>query len=84
MAILVPRYFFHFTDGRRTFTDAAGVDLPGVAAMRQHAAEQIRELRRAMSEPKRQNWSSWKIIAADGFGNSVYEIGFDQAPPGRT
>jgi len=80
----MPRYFFHFTDGRRTFTDAAGVELPGIAAMRQHAVAQIRELRAAMSEPKLQNWSSWKIIADDGTGDSVYEIGFDQAPPSRT
>ena len=28
----MPRYFFHFTNGRQTFTDSTGVELPGVAA----------------------------------------------------
>ena len=73
----MPRYFFHFTDGCRTFTDATGVELPGIGAMRQHAAKQVRELRAAMLEPKLRNWSSCKIIASDGTGNSVYEIGLD-------
>ena len=80
----MPRYFFHFTDGRQQFTDSTGVELPGIAAMQQHAAEKIRELREAMPGVKLQNWSNWKIIAADGVGNTLYEIGFDPTPPSRT
>jgi hypothetical protein len=26
----MPRYFFHFSDGKHTFTDAAGVELNGI------------------------------------------------------
>ncbi|HXZ21272.1 MAG TPA: hypothetical protein VEH78_00740 [Pseudolabrys sp.] len=73
----MPRYFFHFTDGRRKFTDSTGVELPGTAAVRQHAVEQIRELRGAMSEVKLQKWLGWKIIADDSAGNTVFEIDFD-------
>ncbi|MGA8934126.1 MAG: hypothetical protein WB522_07650 [Pseudolabrys sp.] len=76
----MPRYFFHFTDGRRTFTDVAGVELSGVAAMRQYAAEEIRRLRSAMPDVKVQNWLDWKIIAVDSVGNTVYEVGFDFTP----
>jgi hypothetical protein len=80
----MPRYFFHFTDDHQQFTDSTGVELPGIAGMRQHAAEKIRELREAMPGVKLQNWSNWKIIAADGVGNTLYEIGFDSTPLSRT
>ena len=48
--------------------------------MRQHATEQIRQLRSVTpGGVKLQNWLGWKIIAADNVGNTVYEIGFDFA-----
>jgi hypothetical protein len=77
----MPRYFFHFTNGRQTFTDSAGVELPGVAAARQHATQQIHQLRKVMPGVKVQNWLGWKIVAVDKVGNTVYEIGFEFAPP---
>ena len=71
------RYFFHFTDGFRRFTDGTGTELQGVAAVRQHAANQVRELRDAMmSEMSIQDWSDWKVIAVDSAGKTVFEIGF--------
>ena len=73
----MPHYFFHFTDGHRQFTDSAGVDLAGIAAAQQHAADKIRGLRDAMPGVKLQNWLGWKIIAVDSVGNTVYEVGFD-------
>jgi Domain of unknown function (DUF6894) len=76
----MPRYFFHFTNGRQKFTDSAGVELPGIGATRQHAAQKIRELRDVMPGVKLQNWLDWKIIAVDSIGNTVHEIGFDFAP----
>ena len=79
----MPRYFFHLTDGCRTYADAAGVELPDISATRQYATEQTRQLRRVMSEPMLQAWSCWKVIAADSIGNTVYEIGFDHTPPSR-
>jgi hypothetical protein len=73
----MPRYFFHFTDGRQKFTDTTGVVLPSIGAMRQHAAQQIHELCGVMPAETLQNWLGWKIIAVDSVGNTVYEIGFD-------
>ena len=80
----MPRYFFHFTDGRQQFSDSTGVELPGIPAMRQHATEKIRELREAMPGVKLQNWRDWKIIATDGVGNTLFEIGFDPTSLGQT
>jgi hypothetical protein len=75
------RYFFHCTDGFRRFTDGTGTELQGVAAVRQHAANQVRELRDAMmSEMSIQDWSDWKVIAVDSAGKTVFEIGFDLKP----
>jgi hypothetical protein len=73
----MPRYFFHFTDGRQQFTDSTGVELPSIEAMRQHAMQQIRELRDAIPSVKLQNWSHWKIVVVDNVGNTAYKIGFD-------
>ena len=77
----MPRYFFHFTNGRQTFTDSTGVELAGVAAARQHATQQIHQLRNVMPGVKLQNWLGWKIVAIDKVGNTVYEVGFDFAAP---
>jgi len=44
----VPRYFFHFSDGTRQFTDGAGQELSGLAAVRAHATKQVREIKAAM------------------------------------
>ncbi len=77
----MPRYFFHFTNDRQKFTDSAGVELPGIAAARQHATQQIHQLRAVMPGVKVQNWLGWKIVAVDNVGNTVYEVGFDFAPP---
>ena len=76
----MPRYFFHFTNGRM-FTDLTGVELPGVAAARQHATQQIHQLCNVMPGVKLQNWLGWKIVAVDKVGNTVYEVDFDFAAP---
>jgi len=71
----MPRYFFHLTDGTIELTDSTGVELPGIASMRQHATEQIRKLSDAVPKHKIAIWSKWKIIAVDSTGNKVFEIG---------
>jgi hypothetical protein len=73
----MPRYFFHFSDGKHTFTDAAGVELNGIAAARAYATAQIRELRGAKSERALQNWAPWKMIVIDAKGKTIVEVGFD-------
>lgn len=71
----MPRYFFHLTDGTIEFTNSTGIELPGIASMRQHATEQIRKLSDAIPKHTIAIWSKWKIIAVDSAGNKVVEIG---------
>lgn len=76
----MPRYFFHFSDGKRQFTDTAGIELSGLAAARAHAMVQVRDLRAALCEPRIQEWAGWKMIVVDANGKVVSEIGFDLKP----
>jgi hypothetical protein len=73
----MPRYFFHFSDGNRTFTDSIGIELTGIAAARAQATAQIREIRGALSERNLQDWSGWKMTVVDAAGKTVFEVGFD-------
>jgi len=76
----MPRYFFHFSDGKRTFTDSIGVELTSIAAARTQAGQQIREMRDGMSEQGISDWSIWKMTVVDLGGKTVFEIGFDLKP----
>jgi hypothetical protein len=73
---VVPRYFFHFSDGKRRFSDATGHVLPGIAAARIHAVKQVRELKAAMCDPGIQDLSGWTMTVADADDNIVFETGF--------
>jgi hypothetical protein len=73
----LPRYFFHFSDGKRRFSDTVGQELRGLAAARQHAVQQVRELKLAMCDPHIQDLSGWSMTVADARGGTVFEIGFD-------
>jgi hypothetical protein len=46
----MPRFFFHFTDGKRTYTDAIGVELNGIAEARKNLIWQLRELKGALCD----------------------------------
>ena len=78
----MPRYFFHFSDGKRRFTDATGHDLGGIAAARAHAIRQVRDLKAAMSDPHIQDMSGWTMTVLDASDTTVFEIGFDLKPRG--
>jgi hypothetical protein len=77
----VPRYFFHFSDGKRQFTDASGHELSGIAAARTHATKQVRELKAAMCEPEIQDVSGWSMTVVDADGKTVFKASFDLKPP---
>ena len=79
----MPRFYFHFSDGKRTFSDDIGQELGGLAAARQHAVRQVRELKAAMCDPHIQDLSGWTMTVADRQGRNVFEIGFDLRPPRR-
>jgi|APFre7841882630_1041343.scaffolds.fasta_scaffold790214_1 hypothetical protein len=76
----MPRYFFHFNGGKRTFTDDTGTELAGLGDARKHAIRQARELKGAISEQTIQSCAGWKVITADANGKIVLEIGFDLTP----
>jgi Domain of unknown function (DUF6894) len=78
--VTVPRYYFHFSDGKRRFVDAEGDELHGIAAVRAHAIRQVRELTAAICQPQIQDLSGWTMIVADAAGRTVFEIGFDLRP----
>ena len=76
----MPRYFFHFCDGKRQFTDGSGVALSGMAASRAHATKQVRELKMAMCDTTIQDLSGWSMTVHDAKGATVFAIGFDLQP----
>jgi hypothetical protein len=76
----VPRYFFHFSDGKRQFSDSSGRELSGIRAARAHATEHVRELKAAMCDPHIQDLSGWSMTVVDGAGRTVFVLGFDLKP----
>lgn len=76
----MPRFFFHFTDGSRQFSDDSGIDLAGLGAARAHATEQVRELKAAMCDPYIQDLSGWSMSVADAQERVVFVLGFDLKP----
>jgi uncharacterized protein DUF6894 len=74
---MVPRYYFHFSDGKRRFSDAEGVTLSGMGAARAYAINQVRDLKAAMCDPGIQDLSGWSMIVVDADEHVVFETGFD-------
>jgi hypothetical protein len=77
----VPRYFFHFSDGKRQFTDTSGQELNGIAAARAYATKHARELKAAICEPHIQDLSGWTMTVVDASGKIVFNVSFDFKPP---
>ena len=78
--VVMPRYYFHFSDGERIFTDAIGLELVGFADVRKRVITQVRDLKISQSEHRIQDWSGWKMIVIDAKGKTVVEVGFDRSP----
>ncbi|MBI3703271.1 MAG: hypothetical protein HY244_05305 [Rhizobiales bacterium] len=76
----MPRFYFHFSDGKRRFSDSTGIELSGMVAVRTQASKQVRELKAAMCHPGIQDLSGWSMIVVNANGKSVLEIGFDSMP----
>ena len=77
----MPRYYFHFSDGKRQFSDNAGLELRGMAEARKTAARQVRELKLAVCHPNVQDLSAWSMTVLDAKKIPVFKIGFDTRPP---
>ena len=76
----VPRFYFHFSDGKRQFSDSVGFELNGMAAARAQAVKQVRELKAAMCNPHIQDLSGWSMTVVGANGKTVLEIDFDGKP----
>lgn len=76
----MPRYFFHFSDGTRQFTDGSGHDLAGLRAARAHAVKDIREIKAALCARRIQDLSAWSMTVAEAAGTPVFTLGFDLKP----
>ena len=80
----MPRYFFHFSDGKRQFSDGAGRELSGMRAARVHATMHVRELKAAMCDSTIQDLSGWTMTVVDATGRTVCVLGFDLKPQPET
>lgn len=76
----MPRYYFHFSDGARQFSDDTGTELAGLSAARAHATQQVRDLKAAMCDQVIQDLSAWSMSVADARGRIVFVLGFDLKP----
>jgi len=76
----MPRYFFHFSDGKSTFTDDIGTDLAGLGNAKKLAISQMRDWKSKQSAGEIREWSNWKMIVVDANGKIVLEVGFDLTP----
>jgi hypothetical protein len=76
----MPRFFFHLTDGERTFTDANGVELESLAAARRHLITHTRELRGTLSDNGIHDWSKWAVTVSNERNETVQKMGFSLIP----
>ncbi len=74
------RFFFHFSDGKRQFTDNTGVELNGIAAARARATTDVRDLKTAMCDPYIQDLSGWTMTVTDAQGNVIFDLDFNRTP----
>ena len=79
----MPRYFFHFSDGKRRFSDSTGTELSGLSAARKHATEHIRDLKAAMCDPFIQDLSAWSMTVEDAKGKLIFDMRFDLRTPAK-
>jgi hypothetical protein len=62
----MPRYFFHVTNGVRSFDDREGEILPGVAAAEAKAAQIAREL-----AADREAYCNYRVVVTDDTGSEI-------------
>jgi hypothetical protein len=67
----------HVSDGKCRFSDSAGSDHVGMAAARQHAIQQVRDLKAAMYAPAVQDLSGWSMTVVDVGARTVLELDFN-------
>jgi hypothetical protein len=79
----MPRYYFHFSHGKRTFTDSDGVELAGIASARTHATNQIRNMMATMPGGRLHDWSGWTMMVSDAKEEVFFVVSFELTPRTR-
>src|SRR4029078_11144682 len=69
----MPRYYFHFTDGRQVLNNHKGIDLSGNAAAREDAVTLARGLKHGTVMPG-WDWGGWFITIVDAHGHKIDEV----------
>jgi hypothetical protein len=72
----MPRYFFHLSDGRRTYPDPVGVDLDSLEAARQYAHQDARSL---LESWMARSSAPWRMIVVDESGSTVLSLALHEA-----
>jgi hypothetical protein len=70
---VMPRYFFHLTDGKQVLNNHKGVDLAGNAAAREDAVALARNLHHGNVMPH-WNWNGWFVAVLDDHGHQVDKV----------
>jgi hypothetical protein len=70
---VMPRYYFHLTDGKQVLNNHKGVDLAGNAAARDDAVALARGLKHDTAMPG-WNWTGWFVTIMDQHGHKVDEV----------
>jgi hypothetical protein len=73
MEALMPRYYFHLTNGRDVLSNHKGVDLPGNAAARTDAVALARNLQGGAAMPGWE-WTGWFVAIVDQHGKKIDEV----------
>jgi uncharacterized protein DUF6894 len=70
---IMPRYFFHLTDGNQVLNNHKGIDLSGNAAARADAVALARDLKHGAAM-RDWNWTGWFVTIVDQHGHKVDEV----------
>jgi hypothetical protein len=70
---VMPRYYFHLSDGKQVLNNHKGIDLSGNAAAREDALVLARNLKHGAAMPG-WDWSGWFVMIVDAHGRKVDEV----------
>jgi hypothetical protein len=70
---VMPRYYFHLTNGQQVLENHMGIDLPGNAAALTDAVALARDLKNGGAMPG-WDWSGWFVSILDQHGHKVDEV----------
>ena len=80
MVLVMPRYFYHLSDGVRIFSDNNGIELENLAEARRYLISHVRELRGILSDKGILDWSKWTVIVSDYNNKTLQSVGFNLIP----